>query len=784
MTDDVLHLCVVEAAVLATEIGKGWNLVKEVVCDGDEDEYTDGVHPDDNDGDDVGVSIARLLEGRHWAWQRLLVDVGIQPSENTEESGHDIDAEDGANQLPRWKSGRTTGHEDEPVLGQSNFEEENFLNVTPVLHDTARWQVEGTADDPGGEGKLNTENDGDDPDLWELPFDRALLRMSVVVGDGDSGQISEEGDEDDELGGNGLVDDDHGSDQVDFQMQAESDTVLNVCLHPLEDLSCGLDGENNGGETWGKEDDIGSGLGGLGGTLDGNTAVRLLERWSIVDTVTSHGRQVTTLLQHLDDLVLVLWEDLGETVGTLDEIVLGSAGETTVDELLGVVDLGTEGKHLARLLGNGNSVTSKHLHGNTELLGLNDGLSGILTWRVEHGKHTEEDPWLVVLLVENGLWCTLGAGEAVAAECADGGDTLGDGVERNEFLGLPVVLEDITSLGVALEVDILALSDVWLADRELVGSESTGLVGAENIDTGKRLDGSELLDDRLLLGEVGGTDSQGGGGDDRQTDRHTDNEQDQDVLEEGVVRVLWGSDLEVAEETTDPGSENPEHDQDEQSGTDGVHDSLEVTLVLGTLHERGSATDEGEAGRSSSNGVGLATLATSSVVDDIAHVLVHSERFTGDGRLIGSDNGVALVLDPLTLVALSIFGTGWILFWVESVLFAKLLVLLEVLRVVVIADETGVGRDGLTFLDDDDVAWNDFASLDILFLSVANDGRLHGNVALEFRNNICGLLFLVPTDDGVEQQNSDNDAEIDPVTKTGSEEDSEFHDCQELATAA
>jgi len=35
---------------------------------------------------------------------------------------------------------------------------------------------------------------------------------------------------------------------------------------------------------------------------------------------------------------------------------------------------------------------------------------------------------------------------------------------------------------------------------------------------------------------------------------------------------------------------------------------------------------------------------------------------------------------------------------------------------------------------------------------------------------------LVPTDDGVEHKNTDNDTEIDPITKTGSDEDSNFHD--------
>ena len=68
-------------------------------------------------------------------------------------------------------------------------------------------------------------------------------------------------------------------------MQTEGDTVLDVCLHALEDLASGLDGEHDGGKTRCKEDDVGGGLGCFGRTLDGDTAVSLLKRWSVVDTL-------------------------------------------------------------------------------------------------------------------------------------------------------------------------------------------------------------------------------------------------------------------------------------------------------------------------------------------------------------------------------------------------------------------------------------------------------------------------------------------------------------------
>lgn len=67
-------------------------------------------------------------------------------------------------------------------------------------------------------------------------------------------------------------------------MQTESNTVLNISLHALEDLSGDLDGKDDGAETRGEEDDIGGGLGGFGSTFDGNTAVGLLQGGSVVDT--------------------------------------------------------------------------------------------------------------------------------------------------------------------------------------------------------------------------------------------------------------------------------------------------------------------------------------------------------------------------------------------------------------------------------------------------------------------------------------------------------------------
>jgi len=538
--EDVLHLGVGTAALGASEVVEPGHAVHEVVDNGDDDGDTDGVTPDDDDGDDGGAAVGGQKSVDGLGVGGLAAATG-QPAEDGEEGGEDVDTEDGADELPGWPGLTTTSDEDEPVLSKGDFQEEYTLDGTEVVDDTSVWHEHSATDDPGAESKEYTEDDGDDPDLGELPLDWALLEVCVIVGDGNGGKIGEESEEDNELSANGLVDDDHGSDKVDLQVQAEGDTVLNVCLHTLENLTGDLDGRDDGGETWGEEDNIGGGLSGFSSTLDGDTTVRLLERWGIVDTVTSHGSQMSTLLQHLDDLVLVLWEDLSETISLLNKIVLSSTGETTVDETLRVVDLGTESQHLASFLGNSDGITSKHLNRETENLGFSDGGGGILTGRVEHGQHAEQLPFSITFLngntegtetttselsglglvhigvflgavgqIEDSLGGTLGASVTNTILDDNSSDTLGDRVERSEFLCLPALRKDLLGSWVTLEsengdfvnwvegldvvgrsesgdshhpVDINAIGDEWLTDGELIGSERTGLVGAENIDT-------------------------------------------------------------------------------------------------------------------------------------------------------------------------------------------------------------------------------------------------------------------------------------------------------------
>lgn len=315
VANEVLDLGVGLGAVLAAEVVEPRDLAQDVVDHGDDDGDTDRVGPDDNDGDNVDITVDGVLGGGRRAG---LLEVTRQPAEDGEESSKRIDTQDGSNELPRWPGLSTTGDEDQPVLGQRDLEEQDLLRRTEVLDQTTVGQEEVSTDNPSGNGQEETKDDGNDPDLGQLPLDRAHLEVSIVVGNGDGGQVSEEGDEDNQVSADGLVDDDHGGDQVDLEVETQSDTVLDVGLHALEDLPRDLDGLDDGTESWREKYDVCCRLRGFCGAFDGDAAVRFLKRRRVVHPVAGHCRKVTPLLEHFHHLIFMFGEDFCEAVGFLD----------------------------------------------------------------------------------------------------------------------------------------------------------------------------------------------------------------------------------------------------------------------------------------------------------------------------------------------------------------------------------------------------------------------------------------------------------------------------------
>jgi hypothetical protein len=128
-----------------------------------------------------------------------------------------------------------------------------------------------------------------------------------------------------------------------------------------------------------------------------------------------------------------------------------------------------------------------------------------------------------------------------------------------------------------------------------------------------------------------------------------------------------------------------------------------MTLILSTLDKGCGATNERVTSRDGSNAISLATLATSCVVCNLAHVLVNGKRFSGNSRLIASDDGVALsdwVLLVLIAGAVALLVI-WIAFDVELVLISELEVSLIFFRGFVVANQLAISWDGCSFLNND-----------------------------------------------------------------------------------
>ncbi|ROV95796.1 hypothetical protein VPNG_08757 [Cytospora leucostoma] len=687
-----------------------------------------------------------------------------------------------------------TGDEDQPVLSQGDLEEDDLVNVTEVLDDTTvvTTGVHSSDRDPGTDGKHDTQQDGHSPELGQVPLDRRLAEGCVIVGNGQGSDIRKDGNEDDQLDVQGSVENSNPETQVDFQVDGQGDTVDDVGVHAVENLAGSLQGVDNSTKTRGKEHNVGSGTGSVGSTLNSDTGIGLLQRGSIVDTVTSHGNEVATLLEDLDDVVLVLGEDLGETIGSLDEVVHLGTGHVTAateTETLSVVDVGTKTELAGSLTGDTNGVTSQHLDGQTQSLGLVDGLSSVVTRGVGAGHDTQDLPRTLTTLASNtkrtettggefgdlvlvGLVDLLGDGVVLLdrledeerstldasdllalGRLNDGGDLLGDGVEGVEGddlvlgedgLGAGVVLEGLEE-GLVDSIDTLLLAGssqagskhqvlgvntsdgVGLSQRQLVLGQGTGLVGAENLDTSQGLDSGQLLDDSLLLGKVGSTDSHGGRDDSGETDGHTNDGNTQSEaqdLDDGVGAVEAGN----------PDDEKGEDDQDQEDCANTVQDLGEVTRSgVGSVDKGSSTTDEGVVTSGSDNDEGLTTLDGGRSEALVILVLVDGQGLTSDGGLVNLQEGI-------------------------------------------LGDNATIGGNDGTLLNLKNVTGNNLGGLELLQCTVAEDNSLQSQSLLEFVDNATSLEFLNETDTSVEQEQSADDTEIDPILKTSSQDSSSLHD--------
>lgn len=116
------------------EVAERWNGVENKVNKGENNDDTERVSPNTDNGDNVGPASV---------WVLVRASRGArQPTKEGKDSGKSVDTENSANQLERWEDGATTSDENKPVLGKCDFKEENALDGSKVLDDTV-----GTLDD-------------------------------------------------------------------------------------------------------------------------------------------------------------------------------------------------------------------------------------------------------------------------------------------------------------------------------------------------------------------------------------------------------------------------------------------------------------------------------------------------------------------------------------------------------------------------------------------------------------------------------------------------------------
>jgi hypothetical protein len=67
-----------------------------------------------------------------------------------------------------------------------------------------------------------------------------------------------------------------------------------------------------------------------------------------------------------------------------------------------------------------------------------------------------------------------------------------------------------------------------------------------------------------------------------------------------------------------------------------------------------------------------------------------------------------------------------------------------------------------------------------LFVAVAYDRASHRDITLETSDDICGLLLLVETDEGIEHKDADDYSEIHPIPETDCEKGCDLHNCNAM----
>lgn len=85
----------------------------------------------------------------------------------------------------------------------------------------------------------------------------------------------------------------------------------------------------------------------------------------------------------------------------------------------------------------------------------------------------------------------------------------------------------------------------------------------------------------------------------------------------------------------------------------------------------------------------------------------------------------------------------------------------------IFGNDSAVGWDNGTFFDLKNVTGNDFWCFNLLKLTITENRGLESESLFQLLDDGTGLEFLDETDTGVENEQSADDTEIDPILETG-----------------
>jgi hypothetical protein len=199
-----------------------------------------------------------------------------------------------------------------------------------------------------------------------------------------------------------------GKEDADDFTDVGGNQVSDKLFHVVVDGSTFADRSDNGGKVIVSENHIGSGFGNSGTGSHGDTDFGFLQSWGIIDTITSHGGDVTVGLKVGNNLGFVGWFDSGEQFSvqaSLELLVLVQFVEFSsgVSFSFSVFVIIEHSNSSADSDGGVLVITSDDNDSDTGSVTLFDGIKNFHSWWIEHTYDTQKGQVLFVVSKFGGV---------------------------------------------------------------------------------------------------------------------------------------------------------------------------------------------------------------------------------------------------------------------------------------------------------------------------------------------------------------------------------------------